>query len=425
MGRRKLALLVSIDNDKGKIRLRWTHNSKRCSVNLSWPYKKSYLSKAKKIAERIEDDIRNNRYDLSLLKYKNFTLNNFLSPTARVEDTTGDLAAQLAEKQKYSQNNHVSSVIPLNHPAEKERSNEFVTRFEDWTVNYRSTNCETNIEHHLLKKMLSRWNIFSTEEVVGKLQGEKISERTFNRRLWLLKQFFSWMFKRKHISENPLEDVCRKRVNKKEIATHKPFTLEETQRILHAFKTDQFVHPCSHYTHSHYYPFVYFLFSTGVRNAEAVGLRVQHVDVVKNRLQIERALARTIKGTHPKARIDKETKNGKVRYLPLSPELKEVLSPLLINKQPKDLVFNSVTRLCIDDRTFTRRVFKPVLKALNIEYRTLYACRHGFSSRLLAAGVNPVTTAFLLGNNPETALRYYTHMIDVPEVLPITLSKDG
>jgi integrase len=129
-------------------------------------------------------------------------------------------------------------------------------------------------------------------------------------------------------------------------------------------------------------------------------------------------LARTLKGTHPKVRIDKETKNGKVRYLPLSPELKEVLLPLLINKQPTDLVFTSVNGLCIDDRMFLRRVFKPVLKALDIEYRTLYACRHGFSSRLLAAGVNPVTTAFLLGNNPETALRYYTHLISTPETLP-------
>src|SRR6478672_8494642 len=97
---------------------------------------------------------------------------------------------------------------------------------------------------------------------------------------------------------------------------------------------------------------------------KAIGLRVEHVDVVNNKIQIERALARTLKGTHSKTRIDKETKNGKVRYLPLSPELKEVLLPLLINKQPKDLVFNSVTGLCIDDKMFTKRVFKPVLKAL-------------------------------------------------------------
>jgi integrase len=210
-------------------------------------------------------------------------------------------------------------------------------------------------------------------------------------------------------------------VKKKEVATHRPFTLEETHKILHAFKTNQFVHKCSRYNHSHYYPFVYFLFSTGVRNAEAVGLRVRHVDIINNKLQIERALARTLKGTHPKARIDKETKNGKVRYLPLSPELKEVLLPLLINKELADLVFTSVNGLCIDDRMFTRRVFKPVLKALNIEFRTLYACRHGFSSRLLAGGVNPVIAGFLLGNNPATTLTYYTHLISMPETLPAML----
>jgi integrase len=138
-------------------------------------------------------------------------------------------------------------------------------------------------------------------------------------------------------------------------------------------------------------------------------------------LKIQRALARTLKGTHPKARIDKETKNGKVRYLPLSPELKEVLLPLLINKQPTDLVFSSVNSLCINDRMFTRRVFKPVLRALSIEYRTLYACRHGFSSRLLAANVNPFNVAYLMGNSPEVVLRYYAHLMSIPETLPAML----
>jgi hypothetical protein len=35
-----------------------------------------------------------------------------------------------------------------------------------------------------------------------------------------------------------------------------------------------------------------------------------------------------------------------------------------------------------------------------------------------------VIAGFLLGNNPVTTLRHYTHLIDAPEVLPITIAKE-
>ena len=423
MGRRKPAGEVSIHNDKGNIRLRWRFSSERYSLSLGLPFKRSYIVTAKKIAECIENDISDKQFDSSLLKYKNLKPTDTIPPSPIIQTIQRHSQISTAAKQDLPVQDVTSSSGKKEYTGtEKKRAGiDLAKHFERWTTDYRNRSCEDDVDYRLLKKMLVKWNLSSVEDVVTKLQSEKFSVSTYNRRLTLLKKYFSWLFKKKHIIEDPLDDVCRKRVRRKEIATHRPFTEEETQRILDAFKTDQFVHRCSHYTHSRYYPFIYFLFSTGVRNAEAVGLRVEHVDVVNNRLEIERALARTLKGTHPKARIDKETKNGKARYLPLSPQLKEVLLPLMINKQPTDLVFTSVNGLCIDDRMFMRRIFKPVLRKLNIEYRTLYACRHGFSSRLLAAGVNPVTTAFLLGNSPQTALRFYAHIIDVPQVLPVTI----
>jgi integrase len=379
MGRKKCKGEISLYNDKGKIRLRWRLNSQRYSLNLSWIYTRTNIITAKKIVQCIEHDIDNNKFDTSLQRYK--TLKLSLSTNNHTTPTAGNIPGASSSQKQYSLDEFTNMTAQPNHSAEKEKVAMNIIRFfELWTTQYRNMSCDRDVDYCQTKRMLARWKICSADEVLIKLQGEKFSENMYNRRLSMLKQFFNWLIRKKHIIENPLEDVCRKRVKKKEVATHRPFTFEETQRILHAFKNDQFVHKCSRYTHSHYYPFIYFLFCTGVRNAEGIGLRVGHVDLISNRLQIERALARTLKGTHPKARIDKETKNGKVRYLPLSTDLKEVLLPLLINKQPTDLVFTSVNGLCIDDRMFTKRVFKPVLKALNIEYRTLYACRHGFSS---------------------------------------------
>jgi len=52
----------------------------------------------------------------------------------------------------------------------------------------------------------------------------------------------------------------------------KPFTEGEISKILEVFKKDTFTPKGSSFKHSQYYPFIYFIFKTGVRNAEAIGL---------------------------------------------------------------------------------------------------------------------------------------------------------
>ena len=92
---------------------------------------------------------------------------------------------------------------------------------------------------------------------------------------------------------------------------------------------------------------------------------------------------------------------------------------MIQGKNLDDLVFKSINGLPIDDNNLQKRVFKPILKELGIEERVLYACRHTFASRCIQSGISPVNTAFLMGNNPETTLRNYTHQIDTPNNLPI------
>jgi len=105
--------------------------------------------------------------------------------------------------------------------------------------------------------------------------------------------------------------------------------------------------------------------------------------------------------------------------LPLTEDLLTVIQPLLIDKHSDSLIFQSFSGGAIDDRMFLRRVFKPVLKSLGIADKDLYACRHTFGSRCIDQGMSPVMTAFLMGNNPETALRNYTHQITLPKDLPL------
>ena len=376
MGRKNSKGTVSIVQDGQRVRLRWRYQKKRYSLNL-FHYSKANVSQARKVVLLIEHDLLTNNFDETLNRYK---------PDA-IQESTVQVNKSLVE------------------------------HFEDWVKSYRNMDCDRDIDYHSTRSMMRRWGKFDEHTVVHHFGHEKIGAKTYNRRLTLMKAFFQWTTKNKFTEVNPLEDVLPKKVKRIEQANRKPFTEEEIHRILKAFRDDTYS-KCSNFKHSHYFPFVYFIFATGVRNAEAVGLRVQHVDFGNNFIHIKEALARSIKGTNPAARKRKETKNGKQRVLPLTDELKAVLFPLLQNKKPDDLVFQSPTGKAIDDNQFQKRTFRNVLKGLGIEHRVLYACRHTFASRCLQVGITPVSTAFMLGNNPQTLLRNYTHLVSLPTDLP-------
>jgi integrase len=374
MGHKNPKGTVTIANYKGRVRLRWRYMSKRYSLSLS-NYTKSTLLQAKKIALLIEQDIVNERFDFTLLKYGKST------SLAGTESTIVDY-------------------------------------FEEWTSSYKQMDCETHTNYNSVRNMLKNWGKIDQTNIQKKLNAETFCGATYNRRLTMLKAFISWLVKAQIWTINPLEDINPKKYKKVKEAKRKPFTEDEIKRILEAFKNDTFSPKFSAYKHSHYYPFIYFIFKTGVRNAEAIGLRVGSVDLKKKQIYIKEVLARSIKGTSAALRVRKETKNGKERILPLTDDLFAAIRYCMVGKGKDELVFQSPSGLAIDDNNFQPRVFKKILKALKIEERVLYACRHTFGSRCIDSGITPVMTAFLMGNNPETALRNYTHQINIPKELP-------
>lgn len=346
---------VTIENFRARVRLRWRYQTRRYSLSLS-AYTKTNLLHARKVAVQIEQDILTSNFDFSLLKYKG------------------------SEKQ------------PLN----PEKT--IVAYFEEWTTAYKQMDCEKHTNYNSVRNMLRKWGKVEQTNIHIKLNSETFCGATYNRRLTMLKDFVKWLIKAQIWTFNPLEDISTKKYKKAKQPKRKPFTEDEISSILKAFKNDTFSPKSSAFKHSHYYPFIYFIFKTGVRNAEAIGLRVGSIDLENNHIHIKEVLARSLKGTSALLRIRKETKNGKERILPLTPDLLHVLNPLIEGKQNDDLVFKSPNGLAIDDNNFQPRIFKKVLKGLGIEERVLYACRHTFGSRCIDSGITPVMTAFLMGN---------------------------
>ncbi|MES2429436.1 MAG: tyrosine-type recombinase/integrase [Bacteroidota bacterium] len=375
MGQKNSKGSVTITNDNNRIRLRWGYLGKRYSLNL-FQYTKTNFLQAKKLALDIEQDIVNNEFDFTLSRYNG-------KPEIKIVD-----------------------------------KKTAVQYFEEWTINYRQMDCNVNSDYNSLRGMLRKWGDIREDNILNKLNNETFCASTYNRRLTLLKAFSKWLVKQSIWISNPFDDVSNKKYKKVKQSTRKPLTIDEIKLVLNAFKNDTYCPKYSAFKHSHYYPFMYFMFKTGVRNAEAIGLRVGSIDTVQKQIHIKEVLARSLKGTSSKQRIRKETKNGKERVLPLTQDMEEILLPIIKKRKVDDLVFISPEGKPIDDNNFRTRVFKKILRDLGIEERVLYACRHTFGSRCIDEGLTPVMTAFLMGNNPETALRNYTHQITIPTNLP-------
>jgi integrase len=67
---------------------------------------------------------------------------------------------------------------------------------------------------------------------------------------------------------------------------------------------------------------------------------------------------------------------------------------------------------------FQRRVFKPLLKELQIQKRDLYACRHTFATKAVRQGMKPHEVAYLMGDQVDTVLHNYFHNHQRPVRLP-------
>jgi integrase len=247
-----------------------------------------------------------------------------------------------------------------------------------------------------------------------------LSPSTFNHRLSYLKSCFKWGIEEKLTDINPFSKVRLRKVVKK---TLQPFTLNEMSQIIEAFQQDSFCPKSSAYLHSHYADFVEFLFRTGCRPSEVIGLRKKDIGFDRNEILIASVMARADNGaSNGGKRVRKETKTGSQRYLNMDSALRTLLENRCQNLAPNDLIFPSPTGIPIDDRMFLQRQWKTVLAGLGIEYRKPYTMRHSLASHALESGMNPVGVAYLLGHTDSSmVMKTYGHIIHRPDLPTLDL----
>ncbi len=237
---------------------------------------------------------------------------------------------------------------------------------------------------------------------------KNLSNYASKRMLTQLSACCKWAVKSELIPRNPFEGMAEEiKISPKSASDINPFSVAERDAIIQAFET----HP----VYCHYTNFVKFLFMTGCRTGEAIGLQWKHVN--KGCTQI--AFCESYSRRYGR----KDTKTHKARKFPCN----QSLQSLLLGIRPKDyvaddFVFTSLTGLPISNEGFLSDVWrgckrhgkphKGIVSQLALEgkiegYRPQYNTRHTFITLALDNGLDVKDVARLVGNAPEIIYRYY------------------
>ncbi len=357
--------------ERGKsLLVRFTHESKNYSFSLPNHNNPVGLSNAKLKIAQIEKDIRCERFDSTLLRYK---------PRKSGKNPTDITAVELVEKYISHRRESLAngSIVRLEAIASK-----LEQLFGDKPAG--------KITESVAKDAIARWS-------------ESASNQSIKTYLFMLRACWDWAKGKYHIADSNPWGECLDRAQSRGGNTqpkqNKPFTIPELQAIIAAFT--------AHPQYKHYTEFVIFLSHTACRPGEAVGLRWKHFGADFSTAWIGESISRG----HQNA---KGTKTGKSRTIQLSPTVRSILADRLARVTPNsvDLVFPSPKGLAIDDHNFCNRAWKTILESCHVEYRSPYQLRHTAISHALSRGANPIALAEQTGHDKRVLLSTYAHAID-------------
>jgi integrase len=358
---------VRIENHNGWLRLRWSYQGKRPTLALGWQDSLPARVMAQKKASDIEGDIITGNYDPTHKKYETYRA------------TKSDLTAVELMQRFTISKTKLAVTTRSRYIALRVKVQEF---FKGQGLSIDADKAQA----------FTSW------------LGESLSPATQLQYIGLMKSCWNWGIKQGLVIDNPWGEVLEGiKVPPKQ--KPRPFTQEEIKAILRGFREDL--------EHKHYGDFVEFLFLTGCRTGEAVGLRWSHLIDQCSKVWVGESVVRGVR---------KETKTNKDRTFQLS---NRVTTMLLARRpedhKPDDLVFPTIEGDAINTCNFRNREWKPVLEAMGVVYRKPYNTRHTFISHALDKGINPVKIAYITGHDIETLFKNYAAHIqgiaDLPDIL--------
>ena len=173
-----------------------------------------------------------------------------------------------------------------------------------------------------------------------------------------------------------------------------PFSKEERDRIIQTFEMD---HQYKHYTN-----YVRFLFFTGARPSEVIGLQWKHV--TESVIRFRQAVVISKKGLVLKDGLKTQRK----RDFPITPEVKAILDNMKAETiDPEAFIFRSPRGKFIDQHNFANRAWQAVMAKSGIPYRKSYQCRHTFISLCVEAHINSTAIGRWTGTSAKMIDKHY------------------
>jgi integrase len=353
---------------KERLRLCWSYLGKRYYLYIGLPDSKlNRVNAAEPLARRIEGDIATGNFDPTLKKYK---------PEAVLRRSQISAVA-LFEQFTQNKAKHLASPTLVKYGAITSYLRQY---FKDKPAGAIATEDA---------EAFTSWLITRIEPITAK------------DRLALLKACWHWGIDQDLVESNPWKEIT-KRVKPTPKQMPKPFSRDEIGAIIHAFRGDPYYH--------HYADYVEFLFGTGCRTGEAIGLQWKHISADCSTVWIGESLSRGVR---------KSTKTNRARTIALTSKLQAML---LVRRptdyDPNGLVFASPKGNAIDDCNFRNRAWKTVLNRLEIDYRKPYTTRHTLVSHALDLGMNPVMVAQLTGHDVQVLYQNYAGNVNSRPRLP-------
>ncbi len=124
------------------------------------------------------------------------------------------------------------------------------------------------------------------------------------------------------------------------------------------------------------------LLYSGMRPGESLALQFSDLDFDNHKITLQRSIR------HGKLR--NSTKTGTINVIDMPEPVKQELLALQRTSKSQKWVFPNPNSLkpFYQPKAIIDAYFKPLLKELDIEYRTLYATRHSFASNMVELGVS-------------------------------------
>jgi integrase len=160
----------------------------------------------------------------------------------------------------------------------------------------------------------------------------------------------------------------------------------------HTYLSHQEVHALAAHA-GEYQGLILVLAYGGLRWGEATALRVCDVDMLRGRLNVQRAVSevggKLVYGA---------PKSHATRTVPIPPFVRSQLSPWLEGKAPEDLLFTGPGGGALRNANFRKRVFDPAVQAAGIHKLKPHDLRHTAASLSIAAGANVKAVQRMLGH---------------------------